>query len=700
MTTPQATSAVPFLDRDLSWLEFNKRVLHEAQDDRTPLLERLRFLAIFSSNLDEWFMKRAEGLRQAQAGGAVASADGAPRSNRLARVREAIVSMLAEQARLFTDVLRPELERQGIHLLDWSGLDERQRQAAAGYFRKEVFPILTPLKVDPSHPFPFISNLSTSLGILQRAPGAIEVRFARVKIPPNVPAWLCLPASESAPGLGFVRLLDVIAHQLDELFPNMEELEVVPFRVTRNAELELEDDEPVDNVADLVEEELRLRRLEDPVRLEYAAGASRAMLTLLSSKLNLNEADLYPMAAEVDYSGLWGIVALNRPELHDPPWQPVAPVALGDEEDDLFALLRKGDVLVHHPYESFDASVARFIRTAADDPKVQALKMTVYRIGSDTPFIDALIRAAESGKQVACLVEITARFDEQQNLLWAEKLDRAGVHVVYGVMGFKTHCKVALAVRRDDDGLRCYAHIGTGNYHVKTARLYTDLGLFTCDSLLTGDVVNLFHFLTGGARGRTYHKLLVAPVTMRQCFLEMIEREIAHHRAGRPARVIAKLNQLEDREMCEAIVAASRAGLPIDLIVRGFSVLAAGIPGATDNVRILSVIGRFLEHSRIYFFQNGSQDPVGGEFYIGSADWMRRNLSERVEAAAPVEAAPLRARLWEILDVMLRDHRQAWDMRPDGSYVQRKPAEGATGPEAVGTQQTLMDLTRRRQAEG
>jgi polyphosphate kinase len=497
-----------------------------------------------------------------------------------------------------------------------------------------------------------------------------------------------------------VRLLDVIAHHLDELFPGMEVLEVVPFRVTRNVEVELEDDEAVASFTDFVEEELRQRRLEDPVRLEYAAGASQAMLTLLSSKLRLNESDLYPMAAEVDYSGLWGIVAQNRPELHDPPWQPVAPAALGDEGDDLFALLRKGDVLVHHPYESFDASVARFIRAAADDPKVQALKMTVYRIGSDTPFIDDLIRAAELGKQVACLVEITARFDEQQNLLWAEKLDRVGVHVIYGVLGFKTHAKVALAVRRDDDGLRCYAHVGTGNYHVKTARLYTDLGLFTCDPALTGDVVNLFHFLTGGARGRTYHKLLVAPVTMRQRLLEMIEREIEHHRAGRPARIIAKMNQLEDRELCEAIVRASRAGLPIDLIVRGFSVLAAGVPGATDNVRIISVIGRFLEHSRIYFFQNGSQDPLGGEFFVGSADWMRRNLSERVEAITPVEAAPLRARLWEVLDMMLRDHRQSWDMRPDGGYVQRKPAEGATGPEGLGTQQTLMELTRRRQAEG
>jgi polyphosphate kinase len=701
MATQQATSDVPLLDRDLSWLEFNKRVLHEAVDDRTPLLERLKFLAIFSSNLDEWFMKRAEGLREAQAGGAVASANGAPGSNRLGRVREAIVPMLAEQARLFTDVIRPELDRQGVRLLDWSGLDERQRQAAAGYFQKEVFPILTPLKVDPSHPFPFISNLSTSLGVLQRAPEATEPRFARVKIPQNVPYWLALPASNGAPGVYFVRLLDVIAHHLDELFPGMEILEVIPFRVTRNIEVELEQDETaVDSFTHMVEEELRQRRLEDPVRLEYAAGASRAMLTLLCSKLKLDEADLYAMAAEVDYSGLWGVVALNRPELHDPPWQPVAPAALGDEDDDLFGLLRNGDVLVHNPYESFDASVARFIRAAADDPKVQALKMTVYRIGSDTPFIDDLIRAAESGKQVACLVEITARFDEQQNLLWAGKLDRAGVHVIYGVMGLKTHCKVALAVRRDDDGLRCYAHIGTGNYHVKTARLYTDLGLLTSEPVLTADAVNLFHFLTGGARGRRYHKLLVAPVTMRPRFLAMIDREIDHHRAGRPARIIAKMNQLEDREMCEAIVRASRAGLPIVLIVRGFSVLAPGVPGATDNVRIISVIGRFLEHSRIYYFQNGVADPLAGEFYIGSADWMRRNLTERVEAVTPVEAAPLRARLWEILDVMLHDQRQAWDMQPDGSYIQRQPAAGATGPEAVGTQQTLMELTRRRQAIG
>jgi polyphosphate kinase len=348
-------------------------------------------------------------------------------------------------------------------------------------------------------------------------------------------------------------------------------------------------------------------------------------------------------------------------------------------------------VLVHHPYESFDASVARFIRAAADDPRVQAVKMTVYRIGSDTPFIEALIRAAEAGKQVACLVEVTARFDELQNLRWAEALDRVGVHVVYGMMGLKTHTKTALVVREEDDGLRCYAHIGTGNYHVKTARLYTDLGLFTCDPVLTTDVVNLFHYLTGGARGRRYHKLLVAPVTMRQRFLEMIEREVAHHQAGRPARIIAKMNQLEDPALCEALARGSRVGLPIDLIIRGFCLL----PPA-DNRRVVSIIGRFLEHSRIYYFQNGVADPLAGEYYIGSADWMRRNLSDRVEAIAPVEAPALRGRLWEFLQIMLGDQRQAWEMRPDGSYRQRQPPPGAAGPEAVGTHQAMMELTRPR----
>jgi polyphosphate kinase len=374
------------------------------------------------------------------------------------------------------------------------------------------------------------------------------------------------------------------------------------------------------------------------------------------------------------------------------------PPPLIDEDADIFAVIRAGDLLVHHPYESFDATVARFIRSAADDPKVLALKMTVYRVGADTPFIDALVRAAEAGKQVACLVEVTARLDERQNLLVARTLEEVGVHVVYGVVGLKTHAKTTLVVRRDDDGLRCYAHIGTGNYHVKNARLYTDLGLLTCDPALTADVVDLFHYLTGRSNKRDYARLLVAPVNMRDRFLAMIEREAGHHRAGRPARIIAKMNQLEDRAICEALLRASQEGLPIDLVVRGFCVLRPGVPGVSETVRIQSIIGRFLEHSRIYFFQNGQADPLEGEFYIGSADWMERNLSDRVEAITPILPRPLRARLWEILQIALADQRQAWDLRPDGTYVQRTPpADGRTsGPEVLGTQQTLMDLTRQR----
>ena len=688
----QADMAAPplqLLDRDLSWLEFNRRVLHEAIDPRTPLLERVKFLAIFSANLDEFFMKRVDRLKELAAASTTANGSG---PHELERLRQAIIPLLSAQSDVYFQTIRPALGRQGIHLLDWTDLDEPQRDAALQHYRRNVFPILTPLLVDPSHPFPFISNLSVSLGVLQRAPHSTETRFARVKVPGSLPQWVALPdrAGDATGGKCFVKLLDIVANNLGELFPGMEIVEVMPFRVTRNAEVELDDELP-ESLVKQVEEGLRQRRLEPAVRLEYGPHQSPAMLRLLTQKLGLTDVDVYWMP-ELDYSGLWAIVGLNRPELHDPPWQPLVPAAFADDSESIFTALRQEDVLVHHPYESFDASVARFIRAAADDPKVVALKMTVYRIGSETHFIDALIRAAETGKQVACLVEVTARFDEQQNLRWAQELERVGVHVVYGVLGLKTHTKVALAVRHDEDGLRAYAHIGTGNYHIKTARLYTDLGLLTCDPALTNDVVNLFHYLTGGARGRYYQKLLVAPVTMRQRFLEMIERETAHHLAGRPARIIAKMNQLEDKALCAALVQAAGAGLSIDLIVRGFCLLPP-----MPNIRITSIIGRFLEHSRVYYFQNGAAEPTAGEFYIGSADWMQRNLSDRVEAIAPVEAPPLRERLWEFLQIMLNDQRQAWDMQPDGSYIQRTPAPGATGPAAIGTQQAMMDLTRQRQ---
>jgi polyphosphate kinase len=527
------------------------------------------------------------------------------------------------------------------------------------------------------------------------SPDSDEHSFARVKVPEVLPGWVPLPADDGKAGASsFGRLQDIIRHHLDELFPGMTVSETMPFRVTRNADVETDDDEPPEDLVALVEEELRQRRFERPVRLEYGLPASPGQLQLLCRKLELSEADLYEMASEMDYSSLFSVAALHRPDLKDRAWTPVVPDGL-DDDADIFARIRAGDLLVHHPYEDFEASVARLIRTAAEDPRVVALKMTVYRVGSDTPFLDALARAAAAGKQVACLVEVTARFDERQNLVVAQALEKAGVHVIYGVVGLKTHCKTTLVVRQDDDGLRCYAHIGTGNYNVNTACLYTDLGLFTCDPVLTADVVELFHSLTGRARNPQYRKLLVAPVNMRDRFLAMIAREAEHARAGRSAAIVAKLNQLEDHSVCEALVEASRAGVPIDLIVRGFCVLPPGVPGVTENVRVTSVIGRFLEHSRIYYFRNGAEDPLSGEFYIGSADWMTRNLTERVEAVTPIEAPGHRARLWEISQIMLNDQRQAWDMKPDGSYVQRKPGQDGAAP-SIGTHQAMMELARQR----
>jgi polyphosphate kinase len=691
---------LPLLDRDLSWLEFNRRVLHEAEDDRSPLLERVKFLAIFSSNLDEFFMKRI-GLLTHKLGNRAFSTTLEPTpSQKQQTLRATIDALMAAQANVYTQAIRPQLTQHGICLLNWDELTEAEQHKINDLFRRTIYPVLTPLVVDPAHPFPFLSNLSQSLGVLLKDPVSTETLFARVKVPAHLPQWVHLqeaePSSDGVQGTyRFVRLLDIIRAKLGDLFPGMQVLEVMPFRITRNAEVEGEDEEMDGNLLEQVEEDLRQRRLEKVVRLEYGMPKRPDLLELLMHRLQLNDWFVYEASAELDFTGLLPIAELPRPELRYRPWTPVTPAAFADSDGSVFSIIRAGDVLVHHPYESFDATVARFIRSACEDPKVLAIKMTVYRIGSDTLFIDSLIRAAEMGKQVACLVEVTARFDEQQNLHWARVLDKVGVHVVYGVLGLKTHAKTTLVVRSESDGIRCYAHVGTGNYNVKTARLYTDLSLLTCNPLITSDVVDLFHALTGRWRRHDTAKLLVAPANMRERFLAFIEREVAHHRAGRPARIIAKMNQLEDRVLCQALVAAAETGVPIDLIVRGFCVLPPGVPGLTERIRVISIIGRFLEHARIYYFQNGEKDPLRGDYFIGSADWMERNLSRRVEVITPVEAPPLRQRLWQILEISLRDHRQAWDMQPDGSYVQRVPPADAPpeGPETVGTQEALMAMT-------
>ena len=582
----------------------------------------------------------------------------------------------------------------GIILAEWETLTAAQRDEASRFFDRNVSPALTPLGMDPAHPFPFMSNLSTNWGFILRNPDTDEYVPVRVKIPTLLPAWIPLKADVTPGERRFLRLEDLIRHSADQLFPGMELIDATLFRILRNAEIELDEEE--ESLREAVTEALQQRRFQPVVRMDLAPDANPALRQGLMERFELSDDDVYELPGLLDYTGLFQIAGLDAPALRDPHWTPLPPPRLPNEEVDIFAAIQAGDLLLHHPYESFDMSVEDFISDAAIDPQTVAIKMTVYRVGDDTPFVRSLIRAAEAGKQVACVIELKARFDEARNLLWAEELQKVGAHVTYGVMGLKTHTKVALVVRKEGHDLRCYAHIGTGNYHVKTARLYTDVGLLTCDPVLTADVVKLFHYLTGCSRAPRFEKLLVAPINMRQRFLESIEREIEHHRAGRPARIIAKMNQVEDLEMARALSAASQAGVPIELIVRGFCCLVPGVPGWTENVRVRSIIGRFLEHSRIFYFANGQDDPLAGEFFIGSADWMHRNLSGRVEAATPVEDRTARERLWEILDICLRDQRQAWLMQPDGTYVRSQPAEDATGPAAMGTHAWLMDLARRR----
>src|SRR3984885_4356595 len=675
-----------WIDRDLSWLDFNWRVLAEALDERTPLLERAKFLAIFTSNLDEFFMKRETVLRQ-----------GATDAQRalLQQVRDKVQLQLNRQAECYRQVIVPGLAEHGIFLRRWDDLTLAQQKEAGKYFDSQLSPALTPLVIDPVHPFPFLSNLSTSLVFQLRDVPKDETMFARVKIPGVLKQWIFLE-SDLEPGRKLlVPLYEVIRGNLHKLYSGMEISDITLMRLTRDAEVEL-DDEPAADFRAAVKEQIRQRRYEPVVRLEFGPGANPAIKEMLRQRLDVSSSDIYDMQEEVDYTTLFELLALPIPALRDSEWTPLWPPSLAHATNAIFAAIQAGDLLVHHPYESFDATVEHFISSAADDPNTVSIKMTAYRIGDDTPFVKSLIRAAERGKQVACVMEIKARFDEERNLHWAAELERAGAHVTFGVSGLKTHGKTALVVRKEAGGLRCYVHIGTGNYHVKTARLYADVGLFTCDPRITEDVVNLFHYLTGHAEQPAFDSLLVAPVTMRPRLLDLIHREIQNKRAGQHARIVAKMNQLEDPDMIEALCEASNAGVPIDLIIRGFCCLRPGVPGHSENIRIRSIIGRFLEHSRIFYFANGKQDPANGDFFIGSADWMFRNLSRRIEVVTPVRAEGLKQRLWEILDICLRDQREAWVLEPDGKYIQLRATPDAIGPEANGTHKTLMDLALTR----
>jgi polyphosphate kinase len=692
-----AVNLTPYFNRDLSWLDFNRRVLHEAKDSRTPLLERVKFLAIYSSNSDEFFMKRVGLLKHKLAQhSAERSHDGLTTEQHYQAVRDKITMLTSEVVELWTRTLRPALESEGIFIRDYTQLSAEQRAKADDYFRAQIRPVLTPLAVDPGHPFPFISNQSLSIGVLVKQPGidVAEHLFARIKVPHLLSRWLTFQeTSGERETYVFTPIESVIEARLEALFPGMEIVEHEHFRVTRSAEVEAEIEDPED-LLEVVQEELRARRFAATVRVQITASMSMEMRQYLMEGLEVAEDSMYELPEPLGKSDLMALAnAVDRPDLRLAPWKPDVTPALADPEADMFAIIRQGDVLVHHPYESFDSSVERFILSAVKDPKVVAIKMTLYRTSGDSPFVTALARAAEAGKQVAVLVELKARFDEERNIQWAMTLEESGAHVVYGVLGLKTHTKTALVVRREDDrgGLRCYVHVATGNYNSKTAQLYTDLGLFTCREDICEDIVDLFAFLTGRSLKRDYRKLLVAPLTMRQRFLGMIEREMRHAAAGKKGRIIAKMNALEDIEVIQALYKASQAGVEIDLIVRGFCCLRPGMPHLSENIRVSSVVGRFLEHSRIFYFYNDNRE----EFFVGSADWMNRNLSHRVEAAVPIEDPSLQSRLREILDIMLADNREAWDLAADGSWTQRHPQPGE--PER-GTHQRLMEITAIRSA--
>ncbi|MEA5499997.1 polyphosphate kinase 1 [Limnoraphis robusta Tam1] len=690
-----------YLNRELSWLEFNRRVLAEALDPRTPVIERLKFLAIYSSNLDEFFMVRVAGLkRQKEAQVNKLTPDGRTPQQQLNEIHQKLLPMVSEQHKFFDKTLRPELVNFGVHLLNYIDLNQEQRTYLQSYFEEQIFPVLTPLAIDRSHPFPYISNLSLNLAVVLKNPETKEDLLARVKVPKLLPRFISLPENlrvkkddQNSVWTG-VPLEQVIAHNLETLFPGMDILEYHPFRITRDADLSVQEDEG-DDLLLVIEQELRKRRVGGSVvRMEINPTMPTSIKEMLYEEMELEAEDIYTVEGILGLKDLMSFMGLPLPQLKDKPWSSVLPRWLQQTEDvfdssengeaakDIFATIRQKDVFVHHPYQSFSGTVQRFIEQAAYDPDVLAIKMTLYRTSGDSPIVNALIAAAENGKQVAALVELKARFDEENNIQWARKLESSGVHVVYGVVGLKTHTKVVMVVRQEEGKIRRYVHIGTGNYNPKTAKLYTDIGIFTCRQELGADLTDLFNFLTGHSRQQSYRKLLIAPVNMRDRFLTFIRREIEQAHKKQTGRIVAKMNSLVDQKIISTLYEASRAGVSIDLIVRGICCLRPGVKGISDNIKVISIVGRFLEHSRIFYFYNGGQEEV----YIGSADWMPRNLDRRVEAIAPVEDPEIAKDLQEVLGIMLCDNRQAWDLQPDGEYVRRRSSD-----KELSAQQILME---------
>ena len=688
-----------YTDRELTWMDFNERVLEQAEDRNLPLLERAWFLAIFSSNLDEFYMVRVAGLmRRIKAGITPVRASGLDAHQVVAEITRRAKELTARQAALWQEDIRPRLAEHNIEVVDWEDLDETQTERLTRYFRHQIYPVLTPLAVDPSHPFPYISGLSLNLAVLLRNPRSGKEHFARLKVPASLPRLVTVPgrelkASDKAAGTALIPLEKVIARHLDHLFPGMDILEHHLFRVTRNENLEVEEDD-AENLLTAMEKELERRRFGDCVRLEVEDTISPFMRRYLVRALGLGDEDVFSLPAPLDLKFLNIVHDLDVPALKYPRFVPVTAAGLGEAESssarDIFAAMRTHEVLLHHPYDSFSTSVQEFVSQAAADPAVLAIKQTLYRTSGDSPIVDALIEAAEAGKQVVAIVEIKARFDEENNIGWARKLERAGVHVVYGMVGLKTHCKLLLVVRQESDGLRRYCHVGTGNYHPKTARGYEDLGLLTTDRDVAQDMTTLFNLLSGYAPRARFRRLLVAPRTVRDGLIERIEREIEHKRAGRPAWIRIKVNSIIDEACIDALYRASRAGVDVDVVVRGICGIRAGVPGLSDNIRVRSILGRFLEHSRIYAFCNDGDTDL----YIGSADLMHRNLDRRVEALVRITDPEMIERLTWLVTHAASDAVTSWWLEPDGSWVRH--VIGPDGEHLEDIQTTLMARARAR----
>ena len=674
-----------FFNRELSLLEFHARVLEEALDDRNPLLERLKFLAIFSSNLDEFFMIRVSGLKEELEDANVVSPDGLTPLEQLAKTRERVVVLINEQARCLREEILPQLKDTGISLISYDSLSRHEKESLKDYFMEKVYPILTPLAVDPSHPFPYISPLSVNIGLMVHAPREVRLigrrkdadsRFVRIKVPSVVPRLVQVGSSKTR----FVLLEEIIEANIQVLFPGMDPGPCHRFRVTRDADIEIREEEAEDLLSK-IQEELRRRRFGAPVRLEISPDMPSDMIEYLTSSLDLEADDVYVFDGPLHIQDLTSLYDCDRPDLKDTPFTPSMPDWF-ESYDNIFEAIKDRDRLLHHPYDSYDC-VTGFINQAVEDPDVVAIKICLYRTGPDSPIPPALIRAAEQGKQVTTLIELKARFDEEHNIEWARKLDEAGVHVVYGILGLKTHGKLTLVIRREGDTLKRYVHIASGNYNPTTSCTYTDLGMFTVNDAIGRDATELFNYLTGFSEQTDYRELMVAPVDLREKLNALFDREIEHQRAGRPAHIIAKFNRLADLQIVEKLYEVSRAGVQVDLIVRGICMLRPGIPGLSENIRVRSVVGRFLEHSRVFWFSNGGDDEV----YIGSADWMSRNLKNRIEVVAPVTEPRAKRFLRDVLlDIYLSDNTKARELQPDGRYV---PIE--RGSDARNSQAYFMD---------